>query len=474
MDVHDPAATVDVERGTGDLAGSGSSSHNNVGSVQELDAIDLPVYKTGNPEIQEIAANPSDAPQTRQEPHHSEGFDVYAKDAKTDSESSSSHAPTADEITYIAPGWSYPSMNKWRVLAACVTYFGNGMNDSATGALIPYLESWYGISYAIVSLIFITNAVGFILAAFFADPLVARLGRSRLLMLSELFMIAGYIIVACSPPFAAVVVAYLILGFGNAINLAMNNVFCANLANSTVILGAAHGSYGIGGIAAPIVATSLVSNGIHWARFYLITIGVRAVCFVLSGWSFRGYELEPTTQAQNRAAHAVSNQESFSESSKGPSKLHLLGRALRNKVTIIGAIFIFAYQGAEVSESGWFISYLISDRQGDPAKVGYVTSGFWAGITLGRFVLVHAVHRVGEKRFVFIMGLACIVFQIIAWQVRDVVGDSGESLRTRSEDSVLFTHIRPQSRSLFLASCSVLSILAAKHSSHACSRSTYK
>lgn len=41
--------------------------------------------------------------------------------------------------------------------------------------------------------------------------------------------------------------SYLFCGFGQAINLALNNVYCANFANSTVILGFYHGLYGIGG-----------------------------------------------------------------------------------------------------------------------------------------------------------------------------------------------------------------------------------
>lgn len=46
----------------------------------------------------------------------------------------------------------------------------NGMNDSAPGALIPYIERDYHIGYAVVSLIFIANAPGFITAApLFAD-----------------------------------------------------------------------------------------------------------------------------------------------------------------------------------------------------------------------------------------------------------------------------------------------------------------
>jgi fucose permease len=74
--------------------------------------------------------------------------------------------------------------------------------------------------------------------------------------------------------------------------------------------------------------------------------------------------LETTTSRQTAAEEAA-------------SKMKNLKLALKNKVTIFGALFIFAYQGAEVSISGWFISYLINYRNGDPAKVGYVTAGFW-------------------------------------------------------------------------------------------------
>lgn len=46
---------------------------------------------------------------------------------------------------------------------------------------------------------------------------------------------------------ALIIARFLLLGFGYGLSLALNNVFCANLAGATVILGAAHGSYGIGG-----------------------------------------------------------------------------------------------------------------------------------------------------------------------------------------------------------------------------------
>ncbi|KAF2755433.1 MFS efflux transporter [Pseudovirgaria hyperparasitica] len=277
------------------------------------------------------------------------------------------------------------------------------------------MEKSYDIGYAIVSLIFVTNAAGFIAAAFFIDALHQRLGRAKTLMLSELMIIAGYILIGVRPPFAVVVASYFLLGAGAAINLALNNVFCANLANSTVILGASHGSYGLGGTIAPIAATALVSKDIVWSRFYLIIVAVRVLILPFAGWAFGNYEKEAPSTLLERSAYGATTRE---------SKVAMLKRALRNRVTILGALFIFAYQGAEVSISGWVISFLISYRGGDPGKVGYVTAGFWAGITIGRFVLTHLTSHIGDKVSVYGLVAGTTALQILVWLVPNVISNA--------------------------------------------------
>lgn len=309
-----------------------------------------------------------------------------------------------------------PPMNKWRVLCACLVYFGNGLSDSAPGALIPYMETFYGIGYAVVSLVFVANAVGFVSAAFCTDGLLlARLGRARTLVVSELIMLAGYVVLVCTPPaFAGVVAAFFLLGFGCAINLALNNVFCSTLANSTLLLGLTHGSYGVGGTVGPIVATALAGSGVLWSRFYFLTMAVRVVCVMFNAWAFWNYEKENSgddvvvagaaavateanlltelEQTASRRAAAESEAEIRAEgegdarqqqqqpqqqTTSKPTKRELLKQALRNRVTVGGALFIFMYQGAEVAIAGWVISFLIDYRGGDPAQVGYVTAGFF-------------------------------------------------------------------------------------------------
>jgi fucose permease len=232
-------------------------------------------------------------------------------------------------------------------------------------------------------------------------------------------------------------VSFFILGFGAAITLALNNVFCANIQPSSVILGAAHGSYGVGGTIAPIIGTAIVSQGILWSRFYFMQLGIYACSIVFSAWAFWSYE-EDSSRTLLTALEATASRQNTAEDTE--SKWKELKLALQSKVTIFGALFIFAYQGAEVAVSGWIISYLINYRDGDPVKVGYVTAGFWVsdfllcvsyivdsrqgGITLGRFVLTHAAARIGEKRYVVMLTIGSAGLQLMAWLIPNVIGNA--------------------------------------------------
>jgi len=133
-----------------------------------------------------------------------------------------------------------------------------------------------------------------------------------------------------------------------------------------------------------------------------------------TAWSFWTYEQENSPS---------SDQEGLTtDTPKG--KWTSFKKIISNKPTLLGALFIFAYQGSEVSISGWVISFLVTYRGGDPTKVGYVTSGFWGGITVGRFALSPLGSRIGERNFVFAIVAGAFVLQFLVWFVPSVLGDS--------------------------------------------------
>lgn len=271
-------------------------------------------------------------------------------------------------------------------------------------------------------------------------------------MIATSLQIVGNVMIVCTPPFPVVVLAFLFLGLGEAINLAIANVFAANLHNGTKMLGSMHGSYGIGGTvlvtlrrlfpifkecditrvkltvqssSGPLIATAMVtSGGLLWSRYYLLFLSVTIFNLVFAGWSFWLYESESELALLTTVHRIASRTQNLTSQSKEPGQFATMLKVFKSKTVILGALFIFAYQGAEVSISGWVISFLISTRHGNPSAVGYVTSGFWGGITLGRFLLSHPAHKIGEKLFVYGMVTGAIMFELVVWQVPNIIGDA--------------------------------------------------
>jgi fucose permease len=340
-------------------------------------------------------------------------------------------------------------MNRWRFANACLVVFTQGLSDSAPGALIPYMEAYYGIGYAVVSLIFVTQAIGFIGAAPFTHVIQAKLGRAKTLVLANTLIVIGSVVIVSTPPFWLICVSYFISGFGVAINLAMNNTFCANLTNSTTTLGIFHGAYGIGGVIGPLVATALVAHSSVWSRFYTITLAISIINVLFAFWAFRHYEKDlpsPLLSALERVASSRNHPTPTGTSSTNPTTPTLatsparsstLRDSLRNRTTLLGAIFIFAYQGAEVSISGWILSFLLAYRTGvvtvpgtlapnlgQNSSIGYVTAGFWAGITLGRFFLSHPCASLGQRPSVFLLTALSAIFIVLVWQIPHLITEA--------------------------------------------------
>jgi MFS family permease len=122
--------------------------------------------------------------------------------------------------------------------------------------------------------------------------------------------------------------------------LAIGQVYCANLANNTVITGLYQGAYGVGGIIAPLIATSIVSRGYLWSRFYLILLGLAVFNFFFASWAFWKYETESDSilPRQVNEPRATMSQ---------PTKWGSIKTLLTHRTTVLGALFIFAYQVIE-------------------------------------------------------------------------------------------------------------------------------
>jgi fucose permease len=56
--------------------------------------------------------------------------------------------------------------------------------------------------------------------------------------------------------------------------------------------------------------------------------------------------------------------------------------------------------------------------------VGYVPSGYYGGVSLGRILLAEPTHRFGEFRMLLLYSFLCFVMQLVFWLVPNLVSNA--------------------------------------------------
>ncbi|CAN3353775.1 bypass of stop codon protein 6 [Diutina catenulata] len=297
-----------------------------------------------------------------------------------------------------------PPRNRWRTIACILWGFSLGFSDAAPGALLPHIEEYYDINYAAVSCIWVSNAVGFIIIALGSDKIEPLLGKQKALLASCVLSVTMYALVASGTVFPVVVIGFLFGGMGAGIGVAQTNVFLSRMSKKAQLLSFLHAAYGVGATISPIIATATVNAGVTWHFFYLILLGLYSVNGVNLFLAFgNANDLEPWQE-------------------EGEATTGNLKPAAKSPITWLLSLFILLYQGAEVAMAGWIVTFLLDYRHGNPSTMGYVASGFWGGLTIGRLVLTNVLSRcTGIRRGVFIVSILSIVFVVLAWVIPSVV-----------------------------------------------------
>jgi fucose permease len=271
--------------------------------------------------------------------------------------------------------WKYPRRNLLRLAATFFGFLVFGMGDSSLGVLVPDLEIYYHLSYLEVSIAFVAQFVGYMIAAAASDRIHHMIGRWGSSILAPICQLSCHIIAICAPPFPVFVIGYAICGFGNGIIEASWNSWVGNLDHANEIMGILQSCYGLGGILCPSIFTAIINSGRQWNFCYSVMIGMTATSLMISTAAFRG----DTGKAYRKTLidHADASGEVNSS----------LSQVVRNKMVWLIACCLFIYVGAEISFAGWLTTFMIVIRHGNRHKMGFVTTGYWTGLTVGRIVL---------------------------------------------------------------------------------------
>jgi fucose permease len=250
-----------------------------------------------------------------------------------------------------------------------------GVASGAWGVLLPSLSAYYNVDKSVVGLLFFASAVGYFLSALGTGFLTEKLGQRWYLVTGTATFMLCCVLLALKPPFALVLFIRLFQGMATGILEAGLNLFVAALPNNTALLNYLHAFYGVGALVGPLIASTILALSWGWNTAILI-------------WTFLALPLLIGLLALFRhqssgAAH---------EGQTGEGENGLLA-ALKIPVVWFATLFLLFYVGVEVSLGSWGYTFLLENRHESDLLAGGIVSGYWLGLTLGRFTLNYIAGR---------------------------------------------------------------------------------
>jgi fucose permease len=279
-----------------------------------------------------------------------------------------------------------PPSRRWSVLVANALFVVVGLGAGVGGVLLLAQIRDYGVDQATIGLTFFTGSAGFVLAGTTAGPLIHRYGtRSALLGGGAVFALAG-LYTATRPPFVAFVLVQLFTGYATGMLESVLNAYLAALPRATTLLNRLHAFFGVGALLGPLLAAWMLT----FTSWPLVSLVLVAICIplMLAVWfTFprRGVDELATSPTIGRDH----------EGPTGGAGAALLPAVLRQPAVLLGASLLAVYVGLELSLGNWAFSYLVEARSAPDLVAGYTVSGYWLGLTLGRFLISPVAVRAG-------------------------------------------------------------------------------
>ncbi|HWZ19119.1 MAG TPA: MFS transporter [Ktedonobacteraceae bacterium] len=278
------------------------------------------------------------------------------------------------------------------------TFILIGINDGAVGVLLPGMQTTYHTGKGTISLLFLAGTFGYFIASFNNGLLLEKLGNRRFLLLATLILGLGFALLSSRPPFFLLLLGIVPIGFGGAMLDAGLNSYIARLPDNTARLNYLHAFYGMGALLGPLVASGFLALGWVWNSIYFVWIGMAILVFIGIALAFPGREKASQTEEQKVRGNVLS-------------------LALHQRVVWLAALFLLFYVGTEVSLGVWSFSFLIQVRQGQLLISGWIVSGYWIGLTLGRLLLGKISQRIGNRRLIEACLLGVVIGMLLIWVV---------------------------------------------------------
>jgi MFS transporter, FHS family, Na+ dependent glucose transporter 1 len=260
-----------------------------------------------------------------------------------------------------------------------------GMAAASLGPTLPGLADQVGAQISQMGFLFTARSIGFLLGALLAGRLYDRLPGHRLLTLALFGVALAMALAPFTSSFWLITAVFFLMGISESGIDVGSNTLIVWLHGKTVgpYMNGLHFFFGVGSFLAPIIVAQVIQlpGGIQWAYWILALLMIPSVIYV---------SRMPSPTMPETAQEAVAGMVNW-------------------PVVGLIAIFFFLYSGAEIAYGGWIYTYAFATGAGTVTTAAYLTSVFWASLTIGRLLGIPIAARLRARVILFIDLAGCFV-----------------------------------------------------------------
>ncbi|KAF7784749.1 hypothetical protein Agabi119p4_914 [Agaricus bisporus var. burnettii] len=366
---------------------------------------------------------------------------------------------------------------KWRLAAGFFAFFMCGWGDGITGTVLPLFMADFNINFTMSSLLYAANLIGFLSGTLLVESILKILSRTSLnqkrsawypyirfgkkigsigvprsfVQSRHLVVVYGglvhgsfFVMMGLKTGYPLTFIAYVASAFSRGIVTAAMNLYFKTVLPQSIAY--SYGVWGIGSLLSPLICQSLISAGIPWNQFYFGSLVLAAFNFGFLTVTFRPTINEWVKERRTDSKRPIVRRDSDNSTATilGQSTTNAVSSSTENtlvsnphrsalrwalslKMQWLFSLFIFLYYGCETTTQAFIVSYLLKTRNANPNTVGYVSSGFWAGISIGRIAWGYYMSRFSftQRKWLIHASITLgLVLELLIWFVNSNIGDA--------------------------------------------------
>ncbi|KAJ3766904.1 major facilitator superfamily domain-containing protein [Lentinula raphanica] len=292
-------------------------------------------------------------------------------------------------------------------------YAQAGMSDGSLGAQLDSLQNYYNLTFTVVSLIFLANAAGWLVASFLNIYLLHHHNFWTTLALASMANMVGSIIIVILPPFPAFVVALFINGIGACIYDASFAAYTAHF-DEGLAMSLLFAAFGVGALIAPLIVAAMLDHSVSWNMYYYVPLGLSILNIPLLWTIFRKYRLPKEPENSSTA--------------KGVRRKFVL--VARNPNVLTGGVLTTLSMASGEILTSWLVSFMTDVRHGNAYTMRYVLSGYWIGLVLGRLLLAKVTSYIGPRMSLTLYGIIAVALLAVIQFVDNIIVNAVASALT--------------------------------------------